>query len=69
MTPERRRYLEGHDDAELTEAEMEEGYHWCADWDYDLVGPGTVEERCCTCHAKRQRYLKRIIRRAMKHDE
>ncbi len=23
--------------------------HWCPDWDFDLVVPGSVEAECCTC--------------------
>lgn len=31
------------DDAQLTAAEVAEGWHWCDEWDYLLVGPGSAE--------------------------
>jgi len=33
----------------LTDTEIAEGWHWCPDWDYLLVGPGCAEKDCCTC--------------------
>lgn len=41
--------LEKNPDAVLTEEEQEEGWHWCADWDFMLVGPGMPEQGGCTC--------------------
>lgn len=33
----------------LTAAEWAAGWHWCSDWDFLLVGPGTPEADACTC--------------------
>ena len=35
--------------AELTEAECAQGWHFCAEWDGLLVGPGMAELQHCTC--------------------
>lgn len=34
----------------LTEQEIIEGWHFCPDWDYLLIGPMTPEMEACTCH-------------------
>jgi hypothetical protein len=33
----------------LTEEEIAEGWHFCYDWDYLLVGPGMSELEACGC--------------------
>lgn len=33
----------------LTQEEMDQGWHWCGNWDDMLVGPGTEEASCCHC--------------------
>lgn len=33
----------------LTKEEWEQGYHWCAEWDDMLVGPGQDEALFCWC--------------------
>jgi hypothetical protein len=33
----------------LTKEELEEGWHYCNDWDGLLVGPEDDEMQCCTC--------------------
>lgn len=33
----------------LTEKELAEGWHFCPDWDYLLVGPGMPEQDGCAC--------------------
>ena len=33
----------------LTKEELEQGWHFCNDWDGMLVGPGCDEADCCTC--------------------
>lgn len=33
----------------LTEEEWNQGWHWCADWDQMLVGPGYLEALFCKC--------------------
>ena len=35
--------------SKLTEAEIEEGWHFCPDWDGLLIGPKTPEFDNCTC--------------------
>lgn len=37
---------------ELTEEEMDEGWHFCDCWDGLLVGPGMDELDYCTCARK-----------------
>lgn len=34
---------------ELTEQEIEDGWHWCNDFDGLLVGPGMEEQKYCHC--------------------
>jgi hypothetical protein len=37
-------------EAKLTLEEIKEGWHWCPDWDFLLVGPGMeAEQDCCGC--------------------
>lgn len=36
-------------DGKLTPQEMEQGWHFCYDWDFLLVGPGMQEQFSCTC--------------------
>ena len=50
MTPERRRELEcGPDPQKLTDEEIRQGYHFCPDWDFMVVGPEDSEISGCTC--------------------
>lgn len=38
------RFIELQDiQSRLTAAEIQEGWHFCSDWDYALVGPGPFE--------------------------
>lgn len=30
-----------------------QGWHFCADWDFMLVGPVDPEWECCTCEARK----------------
>lgn len=43
---------EGPDPQQLTEEEMKEGWHFCADWDYLLVGVEMPEYKYCTCETR-----------------
>lgn len=36
----------------LTEEEKKEGWHFCLDWDFMLIGPGMSELEACTCPRK-----------------
>lgn len=49
MTGDRYRYLMRDQDSELTESEIEEGWHFCWDFDGLLVGPGMSEFQICRC--------------------
>ncbi len=44
MIDERWLDLMNRDDAQLTPAEIAEGWHFCDEWDYLLVGPGSCEK-------------------------
>lgn len=52
MTPERWKRLMRSDDENLRVDEIELGWHWCAEFDGLLVGPGMGELGCCKCLAK-----------------
>jgi hypothetical protein len=47
----RQRYLdlERHEACLLTDSEIEEGWHFCEEWEFKLIGPGMQELRCCDC--------------------
>lgn len=50
MTPQRLYDLNHYKAHDLTPEEMAEGWHWCQDWDFMLVGPGMpLEQECCCC--------------------
>jgi len=49
MTYERRRDLELYWTQQLTGKEIDEGWHWCCEWDGLLVGPGMEELEVCRC--------------------
>lgn len=49
MTENRWQHLMKDQDAELTESEIQEGWHFCWDFDGLLVGPGMGEMEICTC--------------------
>jgi len=48
MTPERYYQIEVQG-APLTDEEKEAGWHFCDEWDFMLVGPGTPEQEACLC--------------------
>lgn len=49
MDNARYEYLERQGNAKLTPEEMAEGWHWCCEFDYLLVGPGMPEQEYCLC--------------------
>lgn len=49
MTPERIKHLIIDHEAELTDEEIRDGYHFCNDWDGMLLTPYDKENECCTC--------------------
>lgn len=42
--------LSASDDLPLTPEEIKVGWHFCADWDGLLVGPGMIELEFCKCN-------------------
>lgn len=56
MKEDRRTRLETTD-LELTEEERDQGYHFCPDWDFMLVGPNDPESTACLCNIHRRRKL------------
>jgi hypothetical protein len=52
MTKERWIQLNKNPELQLTEEEIEEGWHFCYNWDGLLVGPEMEEMDCCTCFKK-----------------
>lgn len=43
-------------DGELTQDEINSGWHFCYDWDGLLVGPGTDEAFGCHCNEEIQKW-------------
>ena len=39
---------------DITEEEFEQGWHFCVEWDFMLVGPGMRELECCMCLSARK---------------
>lgn len=53
---DRQRYAELElRDGKLTAEEIAQGWHFCPEWDYMLVGPGMPEADCCLCEAPQQK--------------
>lgn len=51
MTPERKRELD-QQNGRLTVPEMQEGYHFCREWDFLCIGPKDKEFEACICTLK-----------------
>lgn len=49
MTDKRWRQVMKNENENLTQDELERGYHFCYDWDGLLVGPCMGEFRYCNC--------------------
>ena len=49
MTNDRYRALERNTALMLTQAEIDEGWHFCIDWDGMLIGPGMTAVEGCQC--------------------
>ena len=49
MTDERWHQLMADENATLSAKEIAEGWHWCPDWDFLLVGPDCPEAEFCYC--------------------
>lgn len=54
MTRTRWTRLMEDEDAQLTGRELAAGWHWCAEWDGLLVGPGMGELEVCRCGAEQE---------------
>ena len=54
MTDERWRALMKDDRLPLSREEIEEGWHFCYDWDGLLIGPGMGELEQCRCNRGRK---------------
>ena len=52
MKHERWQMLMSFSSTPLTEKELEQGWHFCPDWDGLLIGPGMSELECCRCRRK-----------------
>ena len=49
MDIRRREAINASNTLKLTRQEIIDGYHFCPDWDYLLVGPNDPEVSRCTC--------------------
>jgi hypothetical protein len=52
MNLERQKFLSTHAEAYLTDAERDEGWHFCYDWDGMLIHTSDVEFEACQCSFK-----------------
>lgn len=52
MDNERYAFLMGPTEPNLTQEEIDLGWHFCHEYDGLLVGPGMGELDCCSCHPK-----------------
>lgn len=48
--------------SELTDEEIKQGWHFCPEWDYMLVGPGMTERKYCECFHPLDRFIDWIYR-------
>ena len=49
MNQTRYDYLFDNIEAELTQEELDQGWHFCTEWDFLLIGPEMKEMECCNC--------------------
>ena len=54
MTNERYNELMNITEARVSDEEFNQGWHFCEDWDFILIGPGMYEMECCTCKVNRK---------------
>jgi hypothetical protein len=57
VSDERWSALMNNPNGRLTREEMADGWHWCADWDDLLVGPGMMEMDCCGCGVEKSKHV------------
>ena len=60
MDIERYKYLVTSKDAKITLDELQQGWHFCYDWDEMLIHPNDPEFECCTCRLKPYRENKAL---------
>jgi len=53
MTPERERQLTTDMTTNLTNEEHAEGWHFCPEWDFDLIHKSHPEFEACICEDQR----------------
>lgn len=58
MTDKRWEELMLNDTLALTEQEVHQGWHFCPNWDDELIGPGMGEMDNCNCKLPSPRLLK-----------
>ena len=49
MNRERWKFLMDNENERLSDQELNFGWHFCAEWDGLLVGPGGMEALVCSC--------------------
>jgi hypothetical protein len=49
MTDQRYNELMSEKDVEITDKEFNDGWHFCIDWDGQLIGPGMHSMQFCRC--------------------
>ena len=49
MLEVRWKYLMAEKGRELNADEIQEGWHFCPEWDFLLIAPGMVEAEACVC--------------------
>lgn len=54
MTVTRWAQLMDNEELNLTEQEIDEGWHFCFEFDGLLVGPGMEEQKFCRCEIENQ---------------
>lgn len=60
MTEQRWKQLSKSDNWDINPEEIAAGWHWCAEFDGLLVGPGSHELRFCKCWPKEHPVYKTI---------
>jgi len=44
----------GFSSDELTPEEISQGWHYCYDWDGELIGPGNAKMESCNCRINKK---------------
>ena len=62
MSQDRAKELENNHNLELTDEEVALGYHFCYDWDGQLVSPGSHEMHHCGCKGINKKIHKALFK-------